>query len=321
MTTPIDVNAARQRIRGIVRHTPLDPVPELGLGHGVFAKLELMQPTGSFKVRGALARLTRLSEAERARGVLTVSAGNHGLAVAWGATRLGIKATVVVPRSAALAKVERIRSFPVTLLSEGAGYDEAERWARKRAQETGQIFVSPYNDSEVVAGQGTVGLEIAEDLPEVDVIIAPAGGGGLVAGLCVALSERSRRVEIIPVEPEASPTLSRALEMGRIVQVEEETTLADGLAGNIEEGSITFPLIAAHTRRVELVTEDEIRAALRRGLDRLHLVLEGSAAVALAGAEKLAPALADKRVAIVLTGRNIGTDVLLASIAAERGSS
>lgn len=300
-----------------MRETPLDRTPELGLGAQVYTKLELVQPTGSFKLRGALSKLTALSAEERARGVLTVSAGNHGLAVAWGAARLGLPATVVVPRGAARAKVEAIGRYPVTLIEEGDGYDAAERWARAHAAKSGLCFISPYNDREVIAGQGTIALEILEALPTCDALIAPAGGGGLLAGLVVAAKALSPKLEIIAVEPEASPTLSRALAAGRIVNVEESATIADGLAGNIEEGSITVPLIAAHLHQVTLVSEAEIRAAMRRAAEKLHLIVEGSAAVAIAGAARQQAALSGKTCAIVLTGRNIGWPELLAAIAGD----
>lgn len=302
-----------------MRETPLDRTPELGLGPEVYAKLELVQPTGSFKLRGALSKLTWLSEAERARGVLTVSAGNHGLAVAWGAALLGVPATVVVPRGAARAKVEAIARYPVKLIEEGDGYDAAERWARTHAARSGLTFISPYNDREVIAGQGTIALEILEALPGCEALIAPAGGGGLLAGLVVAAKALAPKLEIIAVEPEASPTLSGALAAGRIVNVEERATIADGLAGNIEEGSITVPLIAAHLREVTLVSEREIRAAMRLAVEKLHLIVEGSAAVAIAGAARQRSALSGKTCAIVLTGRNIGWPELLAAIAGEQG--
>ncbi len=312
-----DVRAARARIRRFVRETPLDRTPELGLGDQVYAKLELVQPTGSFKLRGALSKLTALSPAERARGVLTVSAGNHGLAVAWGASMLGVPATVVVPRGAARAKVEAIARYPVELIEEGEGYDAAERWARQHATRRGLTFISPYNDREVIAGQGTIALEILEALPACDALIAPAGGGGLLAGLVVAAKALAPKLEIIAVEPEASPTLSRALAAGRIVNVEERATIADGLAGNIEEGSITVPLIAAQLSEVTLVSEQEIRGAMRRAVEKLHLIVEGSAAVAIAGAVQKQAALRGKTCALVLTGRNIGWPELLAAIAGE----
>jgi len=263
--------------------------------------------TGSFKIRGAAAKLSALDEARRARGVLTVSAGNHGLAVARCAEALQIDATIVVPESASRAKVEAIRRHRVTLLERGTSYDEAERIARGMERETSAVFVSPYNDEEVIAGQGTVALEILEDAPDVDAILVPVGGGGLIAGVAIAAKAINPRIKVYGAEPAASPTMLRSLEAGRVVEIKEDYTMADGLAGNIEPGSMTFPIIERLVDDVVLVSEDSIRGAIRRAAREEHVMIEGSAAVAMA-------ALADEkvkgaRVAAIVTGRNITLDL------------
>src|SRR4030095_7223020 len=189
------IRRAKDRIAGTVRRTPLERSGWLSVEHRreVFLKLECFQLTGSFKLRGALAKLSTLTQEERKRGVLTVSAGNHGLAVAHCCELLGLEATIVVPESASRAKVEAIRRYPVTLIELGAGYDDAERAARDMERETGATFVSPYNDPEVIAGQGTIGLEVLEDEPELAALIVPVGGGGLLAGGGIAGKENNTR--------------------------------------------------------------------------------------------------------------------------------
>jgi threonine dehydratase len=254
-----------------------------------------------------MSRLAALDGAERARGVLTVSAGNHGLAVAHCAAELGARATVVVPRSASRAKVEAIRRYPVTLIEAGSGYDEAEREARKMAGETEAVFVSPYNDPYVIAGQGTVALEMLEDRPELDCLLVPVGGGGLIAGVAIAARAINPDIKIYGVEPAASPTMTGSLEAGRIVEIEEDETIADGLAGNIEPGSITFPVIQRLVDGIILVSEASIRKAVARVAREDHLMIEGSAAVAVAALEDAR--IEGRRVAAVITGRNISLDL------------
>jgi threonine dehydratase len=312
MSNPITLNhieAAHGRIHKAVHRTPLEYSPRLSkaLSKAVFLKLECFQTTGSFKLRGAMAKLSALDEAQKARGILTVSAGNHGLAVAHCAEALCLDATIVVPESASRAKVEAIRGYHVTLIEGGANYDEAERLARQMEQETAKTFVSPYNDAEVIAGQGTIALEILEDAPQIDAMIVPVGGGGLLAGIALAAKARNPKIKIYGAEPFATPSMSEALRAGRIVEIEEDETLADGLAGNIEPGSITFPLIQELVDGMILVSEAEIARALARFARHEHIMIEGSAAVALAALND--PGVAGQQVAVVVSGRNITMDL------------
>jgi threonine dehydratase len=300
-----DIVQARGRIAGIARRTPLEPSRwlSLELGRDVLLKLECLQVTGSFKLRGAISMLSRLSTDQRVSGVLTVSAGNHGLAVAYCAEALGIAAMIVVPESASRAKVEAIRRFPVTLIERGATYDDAERAARAMERETGALFVSPYNDPDVIAGQGTVALEILEDAPDVEAIIVPVGGGGLIAGVALAAKAIRPDIKIYGVEPAASPTMSEALRAGRLVEIEEEPTIADGLAGNIEPGSMTFPIIQSLVDGIVLVSEEAIGNAIARVAREDRLMIEGAAAASVAALAD--PSIQEQRVAAVVTGRNI----------------
>src|SRR5436853_3683946 len=239
-----DIQRAAERIKTTARRTPLERSRWLSSElHGdVLLKLECLQLTGSFKLRGALAKLSRLTEEERGRGVLTVSAGNHGLAVAHCAEALKLDARIVMPRTASRAKVEAIRRYPVTLIECGETHDEAERAARRMERESGAIFASPYNDPEVIAGQGTIALEILEDAPDLDAIIVPVGGGGLIAGVAIVAKALQPHVKVHGAEPAATATMSAALAAGRLVEIIEEETIADGLAGNIEPGSMTFAI-------------------------------------------------------------------------------
>lgn len=312
------IKQARQRIANTVRHTPLEYSRSLStaLRREVFLKLECFQLTGSFKLRGAMAKLTALSEEEKARGVLTVSAGNHGLAVAHGAGALNINATIVVPTTASRAKAEAIGRYPVTLIERGANYDEAERAAREMENETAKTFVSPYNDMEVIAGQGTIALEILEDQAAVDAIVIPIGGGGLIAGIALAAKTLNPKIKIYGAEPKATPTMLEALKAGGIVEIKEDETIADGLAGNIEQGSITFPIVQQFVDEMISVSEDEIKQALYRFAYDDHIMIEGAAAVSLAALAS--PRIQGQKTVAVVSGRNISLDLFTEIVSRRR---
>ncbi|HKV40701.1 MAG TPA: threonine/serine dehydratase [Blastocatellia bacterium] len=314
MVTLERIEAASWRIAGVARRTPLEQSrwlsADLTDGPEVLLKLECFQVTGSFKIRGAVSKLTSLSEEEQTQGVLTVSAGNHGLAVAHSAELLGIEATIVVPETASPAKVAAIRRYPVTLIERGANYDEAERAAREMELQGNKVFVSPYNDEEVIAGQGTIAIEILNEDPDIDTLVVPVGGGGLIAGIAIAAKAINPAIRIYGVEPEASPTMTRALEAGEIVRIEEDETIADGLAGNIEPGSMTFPIIRDLVDDILLVSEAEIYRSIARIAREDHLIVEGSAAAAIAPLSNgQRPAITGSRIAAIITGRNIALDL------------
>jgi threonine dehydratase len=300
---------ARERIAPVIRRTPLERSSWLSAetGSDVSLKLECFQLTGSFKIRGAMAKLAALREEERDRGVLTVSAGNHGLAVAHCSETLGLDTTIVVPRSASRAKVEAIRRYPVTLIELGAGYDEAEQAAREMERQSGKSFVSPYNDPDVIAGQGTAGVEILEDDITLDALLVPVGGGGLLAGVLIAVKALKPEIEVYGVEPEVSATMTAALASGGIVAISEEETIADGLAGNIEPDSLTFPIVQQLVDGVILVSEKAMEEAILRMAREDHTMIEGAAAASIAALSD--PRLAGKRVCALVTGRNITLDL------------
>ena len=285
-----DVQAAERRIRP---HLPPTPLVQ---SDGFALKLECLQPTGSFKVRGALSALSALPAGEH---VVTASAGNHGLAVAWAAERLGFDATIVVAKTASPAKIEGIRRFPATLVTHGDDYDEAERHGLSLEG----CYVSPYNDPQVIAGAGPIALE----LDDPDTIVVPVGGGGLAAGIGIVSNAR-----VVGVVPERFPAMRAALDAGHLVEIDGDQTIADGLHGNIEPGSVTFELVRDHLADVVVVPEDAILDAMRF-LAREHgLVTEGAGATAVAALRASLVEPAQRTVAIV-SGRNV-TPALFADV-------
>jgi threonine dehydratase len=303
--TIADVTAAEARIRGLLAPTPL--VESAGLG--ALLKLETFQPTGSFKVRGAAAAVTALAPGER---VVTASAGNHGLAVAWAAARLGVEATVVAAETASPAKVDALRAFSARLVLHGAGYDEAERHALALAAD-GPRFISAYNDREVIAGQGSVAVELLRTLGPAVTVVCPAGGGGLAAGIGLVAAPGGARV--IGVVAAESPAFRLAFEQGRIVDVPVRETLADGLAGNIEPGSVTVGLARKHLAGVVEVSEEEIASAMRFLFREHGLVAEGSGAAAVAAL--LSGKVEPRGVTVALvTGRNVAAGTFARALGA-----
>ncbi len=297
--TAADLAQAQEIVDTHLRPTPM---LESTVVPGAVLKLECFQPTGSFKVRGALAALGSLSAAARNAGVVTASAGNHGLGVAFAASRLGVAATVVVPATASSAKVAALRQFPIDLVQHGDDYAAAERHALGLAGE-GATYVSPYNDGHVIAGNGSVCSEIRRDLAGPLTVVVPVGGGGLISGVSLWAAGQSD-VRVVGVEAEASPAVSTAAAAGRIVEVPIGPTLADGLAGNLEPGSITPAIVAKHTQALVTVSEAEIRHAIRYLAAQHGLVIEGSGAVGVAALLSGKVDIVGRPVVIV-TGRNI----------------
>jgi threonine dehydratase len=301
--TPELVRQAAQIIAPYLPPTPIlasAPLSAL-LGRDVFLKCENQQRTGSFKVRGALARLSRLSADERARGVVAASAGNHGLGVAWACRHLGVAGLVVVPRTIAEVKRAALEEMMIKVRVHGGGYDEAEAHARQLAAEAGATFVSPFDDPWVMAGNGgTIGLELLEQLPQLTAVVAPLGGGGLAVGLAVAL----RGVPVIGVQSEASPAMARSLAEKLVhLTYDSAPTIAEGLEGGVSVSSVA--LCARHVRGVTVVREASLREAIRR-LARWHgLVVEGSAAAGVAALLEGQAIPGEGPLGVIVTGRNI----------------
>jgi threonine dehydratase len=292
---------AEAAIRAALRPTPVIPAPELG--PAVWLKLESLQPSGAFKVRGAIAALADAPD-ER---IVTASAGNHALGMAWAAELAGRTVTVVVAEDASPAKVARLERLPVELVRAGRGYDAAEAAALELA-DRGAAYISPYNDPRVIAGQRTVGAELDEQLTGPLTVVAPVGGGGLLAGLSLWAQGRGD-VRLVGVEAAASTAFSAALEAGEVVEVSVGETIADGLAGGIEPGSVTVDIVrAGGLTTMVTVTEDALLDALAH-LHREHgLVAEGAGAAGVAAVRSSAQVTGT--VVVVVTGRNVTDDVL-----------
>jgi threonine dehydratase len=302
---------ARERLKEVIRPTPLvfSATVSRMLEAEVFFKPENLQKTGSFKIRGAYNRVASLSASERQRGVVCASAGNHGQALAYAASKAGVKATIVMPESAPLAKVAATRSYGQSVVLSGKDYLSAARAAREIQERTGALFVDAYDDPWVIAGQGSVALEIAEEL-DAQAVVVPVGGGGLLAGMCLGLSSRLPKAALIAVEARGSPQLRLSLNRGRASTLERPAdTIADGLATG-KLGELPFELIRGHLSEVVDVDDFEISEAVLLMLERLKLLTEGAGAAALAGALKIGRQLKGKRVVICVTGGNIDINLL-----------
>ena len=322
LPTPTDVLAARERLRGIAIETPLESAPALAAASGaaeVRLKLEALQPTGSFKIRGAHNKLAILAAARAARiepnlPVVTASTGNHGIAIAHAAQRNGMTATILVGRDISPAKLEWLRSIEtdaITVELAGRDYDEAEAEARRREQLGAAVYAAPYNDADVIAGQGTIGLEIMEAWPECDTILVPIGGGGLIAGIGTWVKTLKPELRLVGVQPSASPPMYFYFETGSAKPVPIAPTLADGVSGNIERGSITWTLCRRLVDSVMLVGEDELVDAMRWATDQQRVLLEASAVLGIALLLNARDAsLEGRRVAVLCTGRNVDGQIV-----------
>ena len=307
-----DIYEARRRIRQYVRETPLDGSPFLGdlCGGEVRLKLENQQLTGSFKARGALNRILKLTPEERRRGVVTASSGNHAQGVGYAARMLDMDATIVVPSETPNVKREAIRRYGVKLIVHSGDYDAAERYARKLEAEEGRVFVSAYNDLDIVAGQGTIGLEVTEAWPEMDVVLVPVGGGGLISGIGCAIKGVDSGIQVLGVQSVASPVMCESLREGQIVELELDESIAEGLYGGIEEGSVTFDLCRRYVDEIVLVQEETILEAMGRLLKHQHQVVEGAGAVGAAAIMEDPKRFKDKRIGVVVSGGNVEADLI-----------
>lgn len=314
-----DIRAAAERLEGRIVRTPcarsLAFVDELPCQ--LWFKFENMHRMGAFKERGALNRLSQLTAEERERGVVAASAGNHAQAVALHATRLGIPSTVVMPETAPFIKVTRTRNFGARVVLKGARFSDAIAEAKRLQEAEGMVMVHAYDDPHVIAGQGTIGLEIAEQVPDVTVVVVPIGGGGVISGTALALKALKPDVRIVGVEADAAPTALRSRQEGRIVDIETSETLADGIAVK-RVGDLTFPIIERFVDDIVTVGEEEIASAIMALLEREKTLVEGAGAAPMAAllAGRI-PVDADDVVVPVLCGGNI--DVSKLSRIIERG--
>ncbi len=282
-----DIVEARGRIKEfVIENTPLIRSRSLTrlAGSSCFLKLENLQVTSSFKIRGAANKLCQMkaSSSGVSGGIVTASAGNHGQAVALMARRLGLKATIVVPTNTPEVKIVKIRQYHPRLVLHGSSYDEAELYAKELAKREGVGYLSAYNDPEVIAGHGTVALEVLSQAKKAGAMVVPVGGGGLIAGICSVAKRVDPGIEIVGVQSEASPAMYMSIKAGRQVNVEVKDTIAEGLAGNNEPGCVTFDIVRRHVDRMLLVSEDSIRRAIRLLWEEEGQVVEGAGAVPVA---------------------------------------
>jgi threonine dehydratase len=304
---PSNDAAAWEVVRRHLAVTPVVAAPQLG--RGISLKVETFQPTGSFKVRGGLAAVAATLAADPGREVVGASAGNHGLGLAYAAAQLKAKVTVIVPRLASAAKVSALQQFDVRLVLHGEGYSEAEAHALDLVQREGGRYVSPYNDPDVIAGQGTMARELLEQVPNLGTVVVPVGGGGLVSGISLGLAGTG--VRVIGVESEASPSMSAATAAGGIVPITVEPTLADGLAGNLEPGAITVDIALENHVDILTVSEADIRSAMSYAAHKMGLVLEGAGAVGVAAVRAgLIPTDDERETVVILSGRNVAPRLL-----------
>jgi len=309
---PEQVREAAHRLHGLVRRTPLLRSDYLSdtVGRPVYLKLENLQATGSFKVRGALAALTALTPQQRQCGVVTASAGNHGLGVAWAARQLGLQATVVVPTTAVAPKVTGLHRLGARVALHGDGYDAAHSEALRLAEASGWPYIHAFADPWVIAGQGTAALEVLHDLPGARCLIVPVGGGGLLAGALLAARGLDHPVDLVGAQAEGADVMARSLRAGHVVpDGPVRPTLADGLAGSIEE--ITFDLCHGRVHEMALVDEDDILDAMAVLLRHDHIVAEGSGAVGVAALLRGRVDLpADGPVVALISGGNVAAESL-----------
>lgn len=301
---------AEKRIRPYLRETPLEYSYVLNkmTGSEVYLKLENIQVTGSFKARGALNKILLLEKSTEK--IVTASTGNHGLGVANALSVVQKEGTIYLPKNASVAKVEAIKMRGVPVEFYGESGEETEHYVRKLSETTGQIYVSPYNDEDVVAGQGTIGIELLRQLPELDAVFVSIGGGGLIAGIASYLKAVNPMIEVIGCLPENAPAMYECIKAGKIIEVPEKPTLSDGTAGGIEPGSITFGICQQCVDSYIMVTEEEIMASVKLVIKYHHQIIEGSAGVAIAALIKEKERFKGKKVAIIICGGNVSEAVL-----------
>jgi threonine dehydratase len=304
-----DISDARHRIRGYAYRTP---TYKSFSEDSCWFKLECYQPVRSFKIRGASNKIVSLSETDREKGVITASSGNHGLAVAYVAKKLGIKATIVLPENVIPEKFEMISSLGARTILFGRQQDERQRKAVSIQESEGQVFVQPFNDPAIIAGQATCGAELIEDVPEVESVYVPIGGGGLISGISCAikLDERSSHVKVIGVQPEGSPSMYDSLRKGEVVAIDQSKTIADGLSVR-RPGDITFAHVKKFVDEIMLVSDEEILDATVRLLKREHILAEPSGAAAFAGLIKKRKANETAKSVAIVSGGNISSEMLV----------
>jgi threonine dehydratase len=310
MTKPEEMQRARQTIQKTIYSTPLVTSDSIsaGVGRKVYLKLENLQKTGSFKIRGASYKISKLASALGAKGVVAASAGNHAQGVALAASSHGIPATIVMPHHAPLAKQLATRGYGGKVVLRGESFEEAEAYARE-LEKKGLTMIHPFDDEDIIAGQGTIGLELVDALPDLDSIIVPIGGGGLISGISLAVKEKKPDVQVIGVESRAAASAFRSKREAKIVQVEPLPSIADGIAVK-SVGRITYPIIQRYVDEVVVVEEDEIAAAILMLMERKRIVAEGAGAVPLAALLRGEAKIKGSNCVLVIGGGNIDVNLI-----------
>lgn len=306
-----DIQEARNCLKNVVYKTGLVQNTTFSemTGNSVYLKTENLQKTGSFKVRGAFNKIVHLSEVEKRNGVIASSAGNHAQGVALAATLYNIKSTIVMPKHAPLSKISATKNYGAEVVLHGEMYDVAYEKALEIQQETGATFVHAFNDPKVIAGQGTIGLEILEDMPDVDIIVVPVGGGGLISGIAIAVKNINPRVKIIGVQTENVPSIVKAISENHIATVDGEPTIADGIAVKTP-GELTFNIIKDYVDDVVTVGEDEIANSILLLLERAKVISEGAGAASVAAVLNRLDNFKNKKIVALISGGNIDVNML-----------
>ena len=316
MLTIDKVYEAREVLKGIARKTDVIYAPKLKPGVDLYLKTENLQTTGSFKVRGAYYKMSKLTAEEKARGVVACSAGNHAQGVALAAQKSGIKSVICLPDAAPISKVEATKSYGAEVCLVEGVYDDAYQRALELRDKEGYTFIHPFNDEDVIAGQGTIALELIEQLSDFDIVVVPIGGGGLIAGMAYTLKTLKPNVKIVGVEAAGAPSMKNSIEHGCIETLPSVATIADGIAVK-KPGDLTYDFCNKYVDEIVSVTDDEISAAILALMEKQKLVTEGAGAVGVAAVLFNKVETAGKKVACVLSGGNI--DVTILSRVIERG--
>ena len=316
MLTLDKVYHASFQLKDVIRRTDMIMAPKINPDCEVHLKTENLQVTGSFKVRGAAYKISQLSDEEKKKGVIACSAGNHAQGVALAATKNGIKSLICLPDGAPISKVEATRKYGADICLVEGVYDDAYNRALQLKDEMGYTFIHPFNDEDVIAGQGTIGLEILEQLPDVDVVIVPVGGGGLISGVAFAIKSLNPNVKVYGVQASGAPSMLRSIADGKIEKLDTVSTIADGIAVK-EPGDVTFEMCQKYVDGIVSVTEDEIAAAILALIEQQKLIAEGAGAVSVAAAMFNKVDVKGKKVCCLVSGGNI--DVTILSRVIKRG--
>ena len=309
---PAHTVLAANRIASYIRETPLDYSPYFSelTGANVYLKLENLQHTGSFKLRGAFNKLLSLSEEDREAGGVAASSGNHGAAIAHAMNKLGVAGTIFVPEQTSPTKVDAIKRAGGDVRFFGTDGLDTELHAREFAEENGMVYLSPYNDPDVIAGQGTCGVEIAQQLADVDAVFIAVGGGGLISGVGSFLKSVNPSLDVVACQPAASAVMTESVKAGKIVDLPSDPTLSDGTAGGIEADAITFDICRGIADEYVVVSEEQIAEAMRGFIDSHQMLAEGAAGVAIAGLLASGDKYKDQNVVVIVCGGNISRETL-----------